>query len=133
MTKTWKVMTDNKMVIFTILSTLFIAYQAIQNNVKNTANEARNLAVEAQLRELRQQSNHAAETSFALKLSGTKQTAQITENAMLGYYKQNLEFLEHCKKVRTCNLPTYLAVVQPLPNYVPIAAIYLQDQPKEKD
>ena len=123
MTKTWRFLADNKMVVFTVLSTLFIAYQAIQNSVRNSV-------IEAQLVELRQAQTHDRQTDFALRLTGMRKTAETTENAMVEQYQHAQRILEHCRKVRTCNLPNEIATVKPLPNYVPVAGLYLLEKEK---
>ena len=84
---------------------------------------------EAETRELRQMILHSNETDFALRLSGLKQTATITENAMNVQYQQNLERIANAKQSR-CTLPPNLENAIALPNYVPIATIYLQEKQK---
>lgn len=78
----------------------------------------------------RAQAAHDKETDFALRLTGMRKTAEVTENGMINYYQQNLELIEHCRKVKTCQLPTTLAILKPLPSYVPVAAIYLEEKKK---
>ncbi len=124
MTKSvWRFLVDNKMICFTVISSLFIGYQAIQNSVRNAA-------IEAQLTELRQTQTHDRQTDFALRLTGMRKTAETTEGAMIEQYQHAQRIIEHCRTVRTCNLPNEIATVKPLPNYVPIAGLYLLEKEK---
>lgn len=119
----WKFLLDNKMIVFTIISTLFIGYQAIQNNVRNST-------IEAQLTELRLAQTHDRQTDFALRLTGMRKTAETTESAMREQYEHAQRIIEHCRTVRTCNLPNEIATVKPLPSYVPVAGLYLLEKEK---
>ena len=115
--KLWQLVTNHKLMVLGIVSTIFFGYRDLRygwqkDNLQN------------QIIEIRRDNKHSNETDFALRLRGLQMTATTTEDAMIEYYKTNLEHVEHCKRVQTCNLPLSLAVVKPLPNYLPIAAQY---------
>lgn len=112
----------NGLTISTIFSIAIYIFVYIENS--RTARK-----IEDDTREIRQMVIHSNETDFALRLSGLKQTATITENAMIEQYRQNLERLTHAKQTR-CSLPPNLDNVLALPNYVPVATIYLQEKQK---
>lgn len=110
-------------IIVSLISTVIISYR--QSEIIE-----RQQKLEREISEMRLMQQHSNETDFALRLTGMKQTATITENAMQTFYKRNLELIAHCKVIKTCRLPTSLSIIEPLPNYVPIAAIYLQEKQK---
>ena len=114
---------EHKLLIISLVSFALWAWSASAQHTKQAT-------IEAQIIELRQAQTHDRQTDFALRLTGMRRTAETTEGAMLQQYQHAQRIVEHCRKVRTCNLPNEIATVQPLPNYVPVAGLYLLEKEK---
>jgi hypothetical protein len=61
----------------------------------------------------------------AMVIIGLKNNNETLEDGMKHFYNKQLQYIEHCKTQATCNLPSHLAVIDPQPNYLPVAAILL--------
>jgi hypothetical protein len=114
---------EHKPLIITLMPFALWAWSASAQHTKQAA-------IEAQIIELRQAQTHQWQTDFALRLTGMRRTAETTEGAMIDQYNHAQRIIEHCRTVRTCNLPNEIATLKPLPSYVPIAGLFLLEKEK---